>query len=188
MRTELTQSQYRAVTGSNPSAVIGNNRPVETVSWYEAIEFCNRMSMMKGLTPCYSVRGSTDVGTWGRGGDEYVANDVEWDKKANGWRLPTEEEWFKAADDDIGSVSWYNSNSNGANEVAITEPNGKGLYDMCNNVWEWCWDRYSVFFFAGSRRLLEFQRGRCSVSYRGNTRQPDARGDYMGFRLFRNAK
>ena len=74
---EVTQAEYQAVTGTNPSEFKGKNRPVETVSWFDAVKFCNLKSKMDGLTPAYKIEGEN----------------VTWDKSANGWRLPTEAEW-----------------------------------------------------------------------------------------------
>lgn len=64
-KTEITQETYTEVMGENPSNNVGNNLPVEYVSWYDAIVFCNRLSMMHGLTPVYSVNGITDPEMWG---------------------------------------------------------------------------------------------------------------------------
>lgn len=193
MKTELTQSQYRAVTGKNPSNYKGSNRPVECMSWYAAIRFCNKLSEMKGLTPCYSVKGSTNVDTW----TDYSADDVEWNKAANGWRLPTEEEWAKAADDghkysgsnNLDEVAWYSDNSDSeTHDVAGKKANAKGLYDMSGNVWEWCWDRYSGSSSSRVSRGGSYYdgSGRCAVSFRyGNG--PGSRDFDLGFRVVRNA-
>jgi len=191
--TEVMQAEYEAVTGSNPSYYKGDRRPVEQVSWYDAIRFCNKLSEMKGLTPCYSVKGSTNVDTW----TDYSADDVEWNKAANGWRLPTEEEWAKAADDghkysgsnNLDEVAWYSGNSDyETHDVAGKKANAKGLYDMSGNVWEWCWDRYSNSSSYRVNRGGSYYDGSdgCVVSYRRRG-DPGNQGSDIGFRVVRNA-
>ena len=74
---EVTQAEYRAVMGTVPSSFFnGDNKPVEKVSWYDAVEYCNKLSEMKGLMPCYIIKGAN----------------VSCDFTANGYRLPTEAE------------------------------------------------------------------------------------------------
>lgn len=145
-RHEVTQAEYKAVMQENPSYHKWNdNFPVECVSWYDAVNYCNIRSKKEGLVPCYF-----------KSGDDYECNFT-----ANGYRLPTEIEWFYAAiggkmekDDngdirhseysgsnDIDSVAWYRENSNGEpHEVMSKKPNELGLYDMSGNVFEWVWD------------------------------------------------
>jgi formylglycine-generating enzyme required for sulfatase activity len=127
---------------NNPSHFKGDALPVENVSWYEAVAYCNALSLKEGLTPAY--RGS---------GESMVC-----DFSANGYRLPTEAEWEYAAregtrayggyeyagGDNIEELGWYHGNSGGrTHPVGTKAPNGLGLYDMSGNVWEWCWDWYS---------------------------------------------
>lgn len=135
MKTEVTQKLYKSITGKNPSSFIGENNPVENVRWYDAIEFCNVLSRTFGFKPVYSITGKN------------ITQNIE----ANGFRLPTVEEWFYAArggqnykysgSDNLNSVGWYDGNSrNKTHPVAQKKPNGYGLYDMSGNVYEWCWD------------------------------------------------
>jgi formylglycine-generating enzyme required for sulfatase activity len=102
----ITQAQYLAVMGSNPSANLGDLlRPVEGVSWYAALVFCNRLSMSEGLTPVYSISGSTDPSVWGVipvSGYPAAWNAVIANLNADGYRLPTEMEWMWAA---MGAMS-----------------------------------------------------------------------------------
>jgi len=142
-RYPVTQSLYEAVMGENPSEFKGPTRPVETVSWYDAVRFCNALSGKLGLAPAYLV---------GKGD----APEVSCDFTSPGYRLPTEAEWEYAcragtttlyyngdSDADLGDIAWYSANANfTTHPVGQKAPNAWGLYDMAGNVWEWTWDWY----------------------------------------------
>lgn len=153
-RTEVTQIAYAAVTGSNPSSFIADFNPVETVSWYDVIVFCNLLSIQDGLVPCYSIKGARNPGAWGpvpKDIDKFW-NAVECDFEANGYRMLTVEEWEYAANGGVNKqsgkfagsnyideVAWYKDNSEEITHMVATKnQNACGLYDMCGNVSEWC--------------------------------------------------
>ena len=202
LNTEVTQKLYEAVMGSNPSYFKGENNPVEKVSWYDAIYFCNMLSEKIGFTPVYSVDGKTDVTTWNY--TPHNGNPIRWgvtqDTSANGFRLPTVAEWQYAArggqnytyagSNNLDEVGWYYGKSGDkTHSVAQKKANGYGLYDMSGNVWEWCWDvdsdrgRAYRCYCGGSYGYYGFC---CTVSSENNYLAKD-QDDNVGFRIVCNA-
>jgi len=138
---EITQKEYQEIMGANPSRFIGDNRPVERVNWFDAVEYCNRRSLKEGLIPAYVINYS-DTGI-----------SVGWNRNANGYRLPTEAEWEYACR--AGTISDFNTGMSSSKQqanyytrqtiiVGSYDPNPWGLYDMHGNVWEWCWDWFAA--------------------------------------------
>jgi len=169
-RYEVTQEQYQAVTGVNPSYFHGgsgrepaagevqNKRPVEYVTWFDAVEFCNKLSERESLTPAYTITNRVATGT--RITSATVT--VNWD--ANGYRLPTEAEWeyacragtktaYNTGDTSTTDTGWFYANSGSmTHEVGKKPANAWGLYDTHGNVQEWCWDWYGAYsYYTGSQ-------------------------------------
>ncbi|MGO9921815.1 MAG: SUMF1/EgtB/PvdO family nonheme iron enzyme [Isosphaeraceae bacterium] len=145
---QVTQGQYQAVMGINPSDVKGSDDlPVESVTWFDAIAFCNRLSEREKRTPFYRING-TDVTVLG----------------GDGYRLPTEAEWeyacragsstlypFGDNASALDEFAWYNKNSeNQTHPIGHKSPNAWGLHGMLGNVWEWCADFYDAKYYASS--------------------------------------
>ena len=149
---QVTQKEYQEIMGANPSGSKGDNHPVEMVSWFDAVQYCNRLSQKEGLTPAYSINGEN----------------VTWNRSANGYRLPTEAEWEYACR--AGTTTAFNTGDSITAEQANFDdrfpynfmtmrahregttkpvgsfaPNAWGLYDMHGNVYEWCWDWFGAY-------------------------------------------
>ena len=156
--TEVTWAQYQRLMETNPSQYFelcptcDSSYPVESVSWLDAVTFCNTLSLDEGLTPVYDI----------------VGQNATWDESADGYRLLTEAEWEYACragtqtdlangaltytpnscdfDDNLTLIGWYCYNAAYRPHASQTlEPNAWGLYDMHGNVWEWVWDWSGVY-------------------------------------------
>ena len=181
--------------GTNPSWFKNADLPVECVGWYDAVAFCNKKSLRDGLHPCYTVTGTQEERSFG----------------ANGYRLPTEAEWefaaiggnkskgFRYAGSDLlDEVAWYSKNAQ-----KTTHPRGQkkanelGLYDMCGNVFEWCWDWFDQFDCGYIENPTGPDKGKMKV-VRGNNwvngastsaltrrvhREPNCKTHHQGFRI-----
>jgi formylglycine-generating enzyme required for sulfatase activity len=191
----VTQKAYEAVMGNNPSHTQGENIPVETVSWYNALEYCNALSKKERLKPAYTITGAR----------------VRWNTGANGYRLPTEAEWeyacragtdtrYNTGDTISPAQAWFNGAS--PVEAGSFAPNAWGLYDMHGNVYEWCWDWYGDYSAErqnnprgpenGTTRVIRGGGGGSDAQHlrsaeRGRV-EPGTRNVNLGFRVVRNAK
>lgn len=197
-KTEVTQELYEVFMGENPSKFKGDNNPVEYVSWYDAIYFCNKLSVAKGYEPVYSVDGNTDITKWNYTPHQRnsIKGEITQNIYVNGYRLPTVEEWLYAAQggqdytyagsNEIDEVAWYRGNSNDkTHPVAQKKANGYGLYDMSGNVSEWCWDSYAYsdrYYCGGSG-----YSSNCMVISSHGT-DADDQYNSIGFRIIRSVK
>ena len=177
-RYEVTQKEWQAVMGDNPSKFYGDNLPVDYVSWNGCQDFINKLNQLTGL----KFR---------------LPTEAEWEFAARGGK---QSKGYKySGSDNIGVVAWYTGNSGGkTHQVGTKEPNELGIYDMSGNVGEWCGDWYGRYSSSaqtnptgpssGSGRVLRGgswsdDAGYCRVSGRGNDGRPSYRGNLGGFRV-----
>ena len=198
-KTEITQEQYLSLTGANPSHFSGfENLPVENVSWYDAVRFCNLLSEKAGFEKCYDETG------W------------KCDFTKNGFRLPTEAEWeyagragtktkFWSGDryEDICRAAWFQANSGSKTHPVGTKPaNPWGLHDIHGNVWEWCNDWYMENYYRISPQMNPkgidygfskvarggrfYSSARHSIAIARGALPPETKSEGYGFRIARN--
>jgi formylglycine-generating enzyme required for sulfatase activity len=196
---ELSQQEYAAVMGTNPSYFKGDSFPVERVTWFDAVQYCNARSIQEGLTPAYGIEGEK----------------ILWNQKANGYRLPTEAEWEYACRAGTttafymgDTINTDQSNYDGTYTYAGSSvgiyrqqpaavgsfpPNAWGLYDMHGNVYEWCWDGYAAYGSADwipNRRIVRGGAWYSAPQYLRSANRvrmsPYTKTSYVGFRVVRN--
>ncbi len=204
-RTEVTQEAFEKLMGYNPSKIVREKYPVDSVRWLEAAEYCNERSRHDGFAPCYDLKtGACDF-------------------TANGYRLPTEAEWEYACragtttkyffGDNaaaLDSFGWYEKNAGKkAHPAGTKKPNSRGLCDLAGSLIEWCNDWYAPDSYsknpatnpsgpaAGKERVLrggcwqmKAEHCRSGIRFHDEPALPDAcfGRDSYGFRCVRKAE
>jgi formylglycine-generating enzyme required for sulfatase activity len=208
----VTQQEFEEVMDSNPSHFQGQDLPMENVTWFEAVSFCNELSKLEGFIPAYSITGS----------GENIS--VTWNHAANGYRLPTEAEWEYACR--AGTTTPFHTGANITPDqanyygtypyndapsgryrestvpVGRMSPNAWGLHEMHGNVWEWCWDWYGEYSPGAQTNPAGSDTGTFRINRGGGwndfgrhlrsayraAHNPENRTFNIGFRLVRNAE
>jgi len=213
--TEVSQKLWQSIIHSNPSVRTGSQQPVTNVSWYEVLEFCNKLSLHEGLTPCYKItKDFPDANNISEHDSLRYSVLCIW--SATGYRLPTEAEWEYAArcgdsnnrlqfsgGNKLNEVGWYDTNSDErTKDVGLKRANQFGLYDMSGNVFEWCWDYWGPYNHEAEENptgaksgLYRVIRGgswmsesdACTSTARGGNSAHASAKD-LGFRLVRSAR
>lgn len=193
--TETTQALYEEIMGTNPAKTfIGDNYPVMYVTWSQACEFCNKLSLLDGLTPAYEKGDIIKISdAWGWSSFDF--QDYIYIPEANGYRLPTNAEFEFAAkggnegclnltiysgSDNYSEVGWWQDNSKvgssyALHEVAQLKPNLLGIYDLSGNLGEWCYD-WGVPY--GYDRVTEPETNPTGIPYSAGVDSKSYRGGY----------
>ncbi len=171
---ELLGSEYNKVMGEGADYYESERHPLDSVNWYDAVEFCNKLSEYEGLTPVYTIDGE----------------DVSWDQNADGYRLPTEAEWELACRAGtstslyngempridfsphthplLDEIAWYGERTGVAYQVGLKKPNQFGLYDMIGNLAEWCWDWAASYSSSAKVDPMGPENGRRKIAKGGS--------------------
>lgn len=214
---QITQDIWVEIMKNNPSECIGEKLPVENITWWEALEFCNKLSEKEGFQPVYQILWGKVLKINQKNGEAVNPNLADF-SKTEGYRLPTqvEWEWFSrggkiaiekgtfdtdyAGSQNINEISWHGNNSiRRTHEVGTKKPNELGIYDCNGNIWEWCFDtsdkellknkKSHVYNENNPMRILK--GGSCYsdvVSYKfRNQAKSDSKSHGFGFRIVRTS-
>ncbi|VTX71554.1 formylglycine-generating enzyme family protein [Fusobacterium periodonticum] len=177
-----TQKMWIEVMENNPSQCKGDNKPVESITWWQALDYCNKLSEKYGLEPVYDLSKSAQGILMIKELDGItVYPDVANFKNTEGFRLPTEVEWewfarggqiaieqgtfdyTYSGSNNINEVAWYSENlgvnKSGVQDVGLKKPNQLGLYDCTGNVWEMCYDTSEIGIDEGRRYYENIEKG-----------------------------
>ena len=210
LSTEVTKKIWASSQSENSTSLQGLNLPIRSVTWFETIQFANKLSLKAGLSPCYQIppeltQEIIDISS--------VDQEIEWDETCDGYRLPTESEWEYAARSgekwnysggyNFDKHAIYKENSNGIpHPVKSMLPNNWGLYDMSGNVSEWVWDGYGLYSEETRKDPTGSKNPKVRVTRGGgfsspselirvdvrSADSPEWRFDWVGFRLARTPK
>lgn len=212
---QTTQIRWKEMMGTDPSNFKGDRRPVESITWIKALEYCNKLSEYYGLQPVYKIENNKLVAVIHNDGEE-VYPDLADFSKTEGYRLPTELEWewfacggevaiqdgtfdmSYSGSDYVDEVAWHIGNSGKqTHAVGTKKPNQLGLYDCTGNVYEWCYDTATAGYLLEERPFV-FDESAYGRRIRGGSWANDphyceifSRDDYfsalndVGFRLVR---
>ena len=152
----VTQELYNGITGKNPSKFEGVNHPVESVSWYDAVAFCNQLNKLLALPKPYSGKDEETKCNFHCAAFR-LPTEAEWEYAARGGNVETHgraslsgspQQFEYAGSNNLNKVAWYGQNNGYETKpVGLKYPNRLGLYDMSGNVYEWCWDRYDRSYY-----------------------------------------
>lgn len=157
---EVTQSLWKTIMGSNPSAYVGKNIPVEYVTWYDCIRFCNAINRYMGLSECYVMDGDSVYYKKGVKDCFRLPTEAEWEYAARGGHLS--HGYLYSGGNNLSVVAWYKENCRShIQTVGMKKPNELGLYDMSGNVQEYCWDEYGPY-----PNLNQDSLGRTACNYK----------------------
>ncbi len=214
---QVTQGLWTSVMGSNPCSdyFVDKNHPVANISWFDAVDFCNRYSLKDGKDPVYNGLGEYQVGSAATLSDQELQTlsaNITMNLSANGYRLPTEAEWEYAArarknflyagSDELQDVAWYFTNSGPTPHVGGRKKGNEfGLYDMSGNISEMCWDWFGDYDGFSQRDPVGVATGTVRICRGGSWGSrpkycrlsarsagiPQSSSHYVGLRLVRKA-
>jgi formylglycine-generating enzyme required for sulfatase activity len=205
----VTQSLWQEVYRTSPSRIKKPEYPITNIDWYDAVEFCNEISISEDLEPYYVIERTVQ--------DENNMSDINRDRKkwkvsitgSEGFRLPAEEEWEYAARGGINCSEFEYSGSDIPSDVLFDDvgpgekkypvgqkmPNALGIYDMSGNVGEWCHDWFYLYGLKETSGSVKLYRGHSTVLslddatvYARKYNSPAFVSDYLGLRVARNKK